>query len=70
MLHGTTCNSDFSRNNVGNRLQVFDLGSKTRNVLRSQKLSEKSSPVSCYTVFDVLREKSLLQVFPCNASVN
>ena len=52
VLHGTTCNNDFSRNNIGNTSLVFDFGSKTRNVLLSEKLCEKSSPVSCYTVCD------------------
>ena len=74
MLHWTTCNNDFSRNNVGNTLQVFDLGSKSRNVLPSQKLREKSCRVSCYTVFDFSRntvaQKSLLQVVPCNITLN
>ncbi len=27
VLHGTTCNNDFSRNNAGNTLRIFDLGS-------------------------------------------
>ncbi len=65
-VHGTTCSNDFSRNNVGNTLQVFDWGSKTRNLLPSEKLREKSSRVTCYTVFDF--SQSLLQVVVPNTA--
>ena len=36
-------------------LRVFDLVSKTRNVLPSKMLRKKSSPVPCYTVNDFSR---------------
>ncbi len=70
MLHGTTYDNDFSRNNVGNTLRVFDLVSKTRNVLPSKKLCEKVFPVTIKLLgVRFFRKKSLLQVLPCNTDI-
>ena len=55
-VHGTTCNVDFSRSNIGrkieHRCEFLNFNKKTLNVSPSQMLREKSSSAPCYTVFD------------------
>lgn len=49
-------------------LRVFEPKSKTLNLLPSQKLCKKSSPLSCYTVFDFFVQQCCVRNRCCRLS--
>ncbi len=71
VLHGATCNNEFTCNNVGNTLRVLTWVQKLAMCCRVKKCA-KNRPryhVIRYSIFraTVLRKKSLLQVVPGNS---